>query len=56
LAALPAPSVDRVKDAAEALAAAMQARHGEQWIAIVDHDAGFALAARVGVARKGGAA
>jgi hypothetical protein len=44
-AALPAPksSDDRIRAAADALAAAMQARHGGRWIAVVDHDPGFIL-------------
>jgi hypothetical protein len=59
-AALPASLTDRVKDAADALAAAMQARHGGRWIAHVDHDTGFILIApgraRAPLDRKGGAA
>lgn len=43
VAALPAAPVDRIKEAADALAAAMQARHGGRWIAVVDHDPGFFL-------------
>ncbi len=44
-AALPAtiPASDGIKEAAKALAAAMQERHGGKWVAIVDHDAGFVL-------------
>jgi hypothetical protein len=68
-AALPAmaTSVDRVKEAGIVLAAALQARHGGQWLTIVDLDGGFVLtrpcfpveekgtAARVILGRKRGA-
>jgi hypothetical protein len=53
-AALPGFPVDRVKEAADALADAMRARHGGEWMAHVDHDnGGFVL---VHPKRKGGAA
>jgi hypothetical protein len=55
VAALPAAPVDRAKALADAVAAAMQARHGGQWIAHVDHDTGFALVRPLLDDRKGGA-
>ena len=63
VAALPAMPVDRVKEAADAIAVVMQARHGGQWHTIIDLDVGVAVtvekrgtaAARAVDARKGGA-
>ena len=66
-AALPASPIDRLKEAGAVLADAMQARHGGQWLTIVDLDGGFVLtrpcfpveekgtAARVILGRKRGA-
>jgi hypothetical protein len=51
---LPTTPADRAKEAADVVAAAMQARHGGRWIAHVDHDAGFALV-RPRLDGKGGA-
>jgi hypothetical protein len=43
-AALPAPiSADPIRDAASALAAAMQARHGGRWRVTIDHENCFVL-------------
>jgi hypothetical protein len=50
-AALPAPkSDDPISDAANALAAAMQVRHGGRWSVTVDHENCFVL-----MVEKGGA-
>jgi hypothetical protein len=41
--ALPASSLDPVKDAAAKLTAAMVARHGGKWSMQIDHETGFVL-------------